>query len=110
MSPLQDKKAHAPYIRSFLKKLILEIESDGAVVVDELYEELAFYMASLKVHTCYHFFSSYLCCRRRTIKIKVLRFINICYVLSKRVIISRETQGLLGKSHFFTLLVSVIQQ
>lgn len=43
-----DKKAHAPYIRSFLKKLILEIESDGAVVVDELYEELAFYMASLK--------------------------------------------------------------
>ncbi|KAL4578012.1 hypothetical protein LXL04_014127 [Taraxacum kok-saghyz] len=43
-----DGKGHVPYIRSFLKKLILEIESEGAVVIDELYEQLAFYMASLK--------------------------------------------------------------
>nr|XP_043634160.1 putative uncharacterized protein DDB_G0277003 isoform X2 [Erigeron canadensis] len=41
-------KGHTPYIKSFLKKLILEIESANAVVVDQLYEQFSFYMASLK--------------------------------------------------------------
>ncbi|KAI3747471.1 hypothetical protein L6452_09928 [Arctium lappa] len=43
-----DGKGSAPYIRSFLKKVILEIESAGAVVADELYEQFAFNMTSLK--------------------------------------------------------------
>lgn len=41
-------KGHTPYIKSFLKKVILEIESAGAVVIDELYEQLSIYMTTLK--------------------------------------------------------------
>ncbi|KAI3794521.1 hypothetical protein L1987_37153 [Smallanthus sonchifolius] len=41
-------KGHTPYITSFLKKVILEVESAGDAVIDELYEQLAFYMTSLK--------------------------------------------------------------
>lgn len=43
-----DGKGHTPYIKSFLKKAILEIESAGDVVVDELYEQFLCYMNSLK--------------------------------------------------------------
>ncbi|KAJ9541049.1 hypothetical protein OSB04_027555 [Centaurea solstitialis] len=43
-----DGKGNTPYIRSSLKKFILEIESAGAVVADELYEQFAFSMTSLK--------------------------------------------------------------
>lgn len=43
-----DGKGSTPYIRSFLKKVILEIESAGAVVADELYEQFVFNMTSLK--------------------------------------------------------------
>ncbi|KAI3798586.1 hypothetical protein L1987_33863 [Smallanthus sonchifolius] len=43
-----DGKGHTPYITSFLKKVILEVESAGDAVIDELYEQLAFYMTSLK--------------------------------------------------------------
>ncbi|XP_057503568.1 protein-lysine N-methyltransferase EFM3 [Actinidia eriantha] len=43
-----DGKSHAPYLKSFLKKLIIEVESQGFEVLDELYERLAFYMTSLK--------------------------------------------------------------
>lgn len=46
---LQDGKYHAPYLRSFLKKLIVEVESTGDVVLDELYEKYTSYMTSLKV-------------------------------------------------------------
>ncbi|CDP17961.1 unnamed protein product [Coffea canephora] len=37
-----------PYLKRVLKKLIGEIESDGGVVLDELYEHYAFIMTSLK--------------------------------------------------------------
>ncbi|KAL3516145.1 hypothetical protein ACH5RR_023047 [Cinchona calisaya] len=37
-----------PYLKRVLKKLIGEIESDGVVVFDELYEHYAFIMTSLK--------------------------------------------------------------
>ncbi|KAM7511749.1 hypothetical protein LguiB_010624 [Lonicera macranthoides] len=43
-----DEKYHAPYLRSFLKKLIVEVESTGDVVLDELYEKYTSYMTSLK--------------------------------------------------------------
>ncbi|CAK9141294.1 unnamed protein product [Ilex paraguariensis] len=43
-----DEKFYAPYLKGFLKKLIDELESSGAEVLDELYEQYAFYMASLK--------------------------------------------------------------
>lgn len=43
-----DGKGYTPYVRSILKKLILEIESTGGVVCDELYEQFAFYMTSMK--------------------------------------------------------------
>ncbi|XP_027114562.1 uncharacterized protein [Coffea arabica] len=37
-----------PYLKRVLKKLIGEIESDGGVVLDELYEHYAFIMTNLK--------------------------------------------------------------
>lgn len=40
---------HGPYLKKVLKKLIAEIEADGGVVLDELYEHYAFMMTSLKV-------------------------------------------------------------
>ncbi|XP_019186139.1 PREDICTED: protein-lysine N-methyltransferase EEF2KMT isoform X1 [Ipomoea nil] len=40
-----DTKPFAPYLRSFLKKLIVEIESSGEVVIDELYEKYVYYMS-----------------------------------------------------------------
>ncbi|KAI7729349.1 hypothetical protein M8C21_017430 [Ambrosia artemisiifolia] len=43
-----DGKGHTPYVTSFLKKVILEVESAGDVVIDELYEQLSIYMISLK--------------------------------------------------------------
>ncbi|KAA8545076.1 hypothetical protein F0562_019825 [Nyssa sinensis] len=43
-----DGKCHAPYLKSFLKKLILDVESRGSEVLDKLYEKYAFYMTSLK--------------------------------------------------------------
>ncbi|XAR49087.1 hypothetical protein NMG60_11032146 [Bertholletia excelsa] len=43
-----DEKSHAPYLKSFLKKLIGEVESQDVDVLDELYERFAFYMISLK--------------------------------------------------------------
>lgn len=39
---------HRTYLKRFLKKLIAEIESNGYDVLDELYEQYAFYMTSLK--------------------------------------------------------------
>ncbi|KAB1202283.1 hypothetical protein CJ030_MR8G008681 [Morella rubra] len=41
-------KHHAPYLKNFLKKLITEIELNHGAVLDELYEQYAFYMTSLK--------------------------------------------------------------
>ncbi|GMP60604.1 hypothetical protein CsSME_00023393 [Camellia sinensis var. sinensis] len=43
-----DGKSRMPYLKSFLKKLIAEVESQGLEVLDELYERFAFYMTSLK--------------------------------------------------------------
>ncbi|KAI8016171.1 Protein-lysine N-methyltransferase EEF2KMT [Camellia lanceoleosa] len=43
-----DGKSRMPYLKSFLKKLIVEVESQGLEVLDELYERFAFYMTSLK--------------------------------------------------------------
>ncbi|KAF8018136.1 hypothetical protein BT93_H3129 [Corymbia citriodora subsp. variegata] len=42
-------KCHAPYLKIFLKKLILEIESNRDDVLDELYELYSEFMISLKV-------------------------------------------------------------
>lgn len=47
--PMQDGKFYVPYLKSFLKKIIVEVESQGFEVLDELYEQLAFFMTSLKV-------------------------------------------------------------
>ncbi|KAI8014698.1 GDSL esterase/lipase [Camellia lanceoleosa] len=44
----KDGKSRMPYLKSFLKKLIVEVESQGLEVLDELYERFAFYMTSLK--------------------------------------------------------------
>ncbi|KAK4399344.1 hypothetical protein Sango_1409900 [Sesamum angolense] len=44
-----DLKWQGPYLKRFLKKLILEIESSGGLVLDELYEQYASYMISLQV-------------------------------------------------------------
>ncbi|XP_048138755.1 putative uncharacterized protein DDB_G0277003 isoform X3 [Rhodamnia argentea] len=41
-------KCHAPYLKNFLKKLILEIESNHDDVLDELYELYTEFMISLK--------------------------------------------------------------
>ncbi|KAK6150044.1 hypothetical protein DH2020_017569 [Rehmannia glutinosa] len=43
-----DLKWQGPYLRRFLKKLILEIESSGGLVLDELYEQYTSYMISLR--------------------------------------------------------------
>ncbi|GER24584.1 S-adenosyl-L-methionine-dependentmethyltransferases superfamily protein [Striga asiatica] len=43
-----DLKWQGPYLKRFLKKLIFEIESDGGLVLDELYEQYASYMISLQ--------------------------------------------------------------
>ncbi|KAJ0468977.1 putative lysine methyltransferase, S-adenosyl-L-methionine-dependent methyltransferase [Helianthus annuus] len=43
-----DGKGHTPYVTSFLKKVVLEVESAADVVIDELYKQLSFYMTSLK--------------------------------------------------------------
>lgn len=61
---LQNGKGHTPYVKSFLKKVILEIESAGAVVIDELYEQLSIYMTTLKVHICYYWLPFYFCYRK----------------------------------------------
>lgn len=45
----QDLKLQGPFLKRFLKKLILEIESSGGVVLDELYEYYASSMVPLKV-------------------------------------------------------------
>ncbi|KAK9086653.1 hypothetical protein Syun_029047 [Stephania yunnanensis] len=36
------------YVRSFLKKVIVDVESSGGEVLDELYERFAYYMTSLQ--------------------------------------------------------------
>ncbi|XP_030466949.1 uncharacterized protein LOC115685932 isoform X1 [Syzygium oleosum] len=41
-------KCHAPYLKNFVKKLILEIESNRDDVLDELYELYTEFMTSLK--------------------------------------------------------------
>ncbi|KAK9293315.1 hypothetical protein L1049_021307 [Liquidambar formosana] len=46
--PGQVGKCNAPYIKNFLKKLITEVESNKVEVLDELYEQYAHYMTSLK--------------------------------------------------------------
>lgn len=43
-----DGKFYVPYLKKILKKIIVEVESQGFEVLDELYEQLAFYMTSLK--------------------------------------------------------------
>ncbi|KAM3343968.1 protein-lysine N-methyltransferase EEF2KMT isoform X1 [Capsicum galapagoense] len=43
-----DVKCNLPYLKRFLKKLIVEIESNGDVVLDELYEKYIFCLASVK--------------------------------------------------------------
>lgn len=53
---LQDVKCNLPYLKRFLKKLIVEIESNGDVVLDELYEKYIYCLASVKVNifkNCY---------------------------------------------------------
>ncbi|KAF3634152.1 hypothetical protein FXO37_26641 [Capsicum annuum] len=44
-----DVKCNLPYLKRFLKKLIVEIESNGDVVLDELYEKYIFCLASVKI-------------------------------------------------------------
>lgn len=46
---MQAGKLHAPYLKKFLKKLIAEVELNHGDVLDELYEQYAHFMASLKV-------------------------------------------------------------
>lgn len=46
---MQAENFHAPYLKNFLKKLIAEIELNHDLVLDELYEQYAYYMTSLKV-------------------------------------------------------------
>ncbi|KAH0780084.1 hypothetical protein KY290_006511 [Solanum tuberosum] len=43
-----DVKCSLPYLKRFLKKLIVEIESNGDVVLDELYEKYIYCLASVK--------------------------------------------------------------
>ncbi|EYU33350.1 hypothetical protein ABFS82_13G085000 [Erythranthe guttata] len=43
-----DVKWKGAYLKRFLKKFIMEIESSGGVVLDELYEQYASYMISLQ--------------------------------------------------------------
>ncbi|XP_060204100.1 uncharacterized protein LOC132632255 isoform X1 [Lycium barbarum] len=43
-----DVKCNGPYLKRFLKKLIVEIESNGDVVLDELYEKYIFCLACVK--------------------------------------------------------------
>ncbi|XP_038714833.1 putative uncharacterized protein DDB_G0277003 [Tripterygium wilfordii] len=43
-----DGQSCARYLKNFLKKLIIEIESNNGVLMDELYEQYAEYMTSLK--------------------------------------------------------------
>lgn len=40
---------YAPYLKSFLKKLITEVELDYGYVLDQLYELYAQFMTSFKV-------------------------------------------------------------
>lgn len=46
---VKDVKVQADYVKRLLKKLIFEVESSGGIVLDELYEQCASYMISLKV-------------------------------------------------------------
>ncbi|XP_058216450.1 uncharacterized protein LOC131327352 isoform X2 [Rhododendron vialii] len=46
-----DGNFHVPYLKSVLKKIIVEVESHGFEVLDELYERIAFYMTSVKKKT-----------------------------------------------------------
>lgn len=46
---MQDGNFHVPYLKSVLKKIIVEVESHGFEVLDELYERIAIYMTSVKV-------------------------------------------------------------
>lgn len=46
---LQDLKLQGHFLKRFLKKLIIEIESDGGMVLDELYEYYASCLVPLKV-------------------------------------------------------------
>ncbi|KAL5768464.1 hypothetical protein ACOSP7_015010 [Xanthoceras sorbifolium] len=41
-------KGHAPYLKSFLKKLINEVELNSGDVLDELYEQYAYFMIAIK--------------------------------------------------------------
>ncbi|CAN4125025.1 unnamed protein product [Withania somnifera] len=43
-----DVECNLPYLKRFLKKLIVEIESNGDVVLDELYEKYIYCLASVK--------------------------------------------------------------
>lgn len=43
-----DVNCNLPYLKRFLKKLIFEIESNGDVVLDELYEKYIYCLASVK--------------------------------------------------------------
>ncbi|GMG99695.1 hypothetical protein Nepgr_001535 [Nepenthes gracilis] len=42
------EKSYAPYLKSFMKKVIDEVESIGGDVLDEFYEQYAYYMTSVK--------------------------------------------------------------
>lgn len=46
---MQTGKGYVPYVKNFLKKLIVEVESNHGDVLDELYEKYAYIMTSLKV-------------------------------------------------------------
>lgn len=46
---MQVGKAYTPYLRNFLKKLIVEVESIHGEVLDEIYELYADIITSLKV-------------------------------------------------------------
>lgn len=49
-------KCNGHYLRSFLKKLIVEVESNGDVVLDEIYEMYIYCLTSLKVVSFFKFF------------------------------------------------------
>lgn len=50
-------KCNGHYLRSFLKKLIVEVESNGDVVLDEIYEMYIYCLTTLKVISFLKFLS-----------------------------------------------------
>ncbi|XP_044476712.1 uncharacterized protein LOC123204187 isoform X3 [Mangifera indica] len=51
--PCENGKGYVPYVKNILKKLSVEAESNHGDVLDELYEQYAYIMTSLKVCLIY---------------------------------------------------------